>query len=283
MTFDLGTGDSNLTLEGFAGLSGVTDAVPITKLVFRNNTFTNRAWMRSTAANNGIVFDGNTHNNIDPQPQDVAGRIYLDGVNGCGYVVKNTLIQGGSSDGVRVGCRGVQILDSRFIDIEDAAEAHPDPIQVYGGNGVTIRGNYFSNTTSEIAGYIQITGGADGLVIEDNVFRAGRYTYVANLGLVKNSTFAHNTAEGGTCANNTPCGTVVTDGSSNLVIRDNILGRQPNASSVQNNLFYGGSVSGSNFVGAPSFVGPTGQWAGWRLASGSAGRNRASDGTDAGI
>jgi parallel beta helix pectate lyase-like protein/thrombospondin type 3 repeat protein len=283
MVFDLGSGDSNLTLEGFADLSGTTDAAPITNLVFRNNAFSNRAWMRSTAANNGIVFDGNTHIDISPQQGDVAGRVYLDGTSGCGYVVKNSLFQGGASDGVRVGCRGVQILNNRFLEIEDAADAHPDPIQIYGGSAVTIRGNYFENRTSEIAGYIQVSGGSDGLVIESNVFRSGRYTYVANLGIVRNSTFAHNTAEGGTCANNTPCGTLVTDGSSNLVIRDNILGRQPNAASVQNNMLYGGSASGSNFVGTPSFVGPPGEWAGWRLAAGSAGKGRASDSTDVGI
>ena len=65
--------------------------------------------------------------------------------------------------------------------------------------------------------------------------------------------------------------------------RDNILGRQPSAATVQNNLLYGGSASGTNFVGTPSFMGPSSDWSGWRLASGSAGKSRASDGTDVGI
>jgi hypothetical protein len=283
MVFDLGTGDSNLTLEGFSALSGTTDAVPITNLVFRDNAFNDRAWMRSTAANNGIVFDNDTFININPHSGDVAGRLYFDGVNGCGYLVQNSLFQGGGSDGVRVGCRGVQILNNRFLEIQDLADAHPDPIQIYGGSNVVIRGNYFQNTTSEIAGYIQVSGGSDSLTIEDNVFRAGRYTYVANLGLVKNSTFNHNTAEGGTCANNTPCGTLVTDQSSNLSITNNILGRQPNAATVQNNLLYGGSATGTNFTGTPTYIGPADTWSGWKLTTTSTGKARATDGTDVGI
>lgn len=271
--------DGNVTIEGLTITGADIEPRAIKNVTFRNNKFTGRAWFRSTATDNNIVVDGGTFNNINVQANDVAGRLYWDGPSGCGYVVRNVSMTGGDADGVRVGCRGVQILNSRFVNFGEGAN-HTDPIQVYGGSDVLIKGNYFDESGgSEIAAFLQATGYPSGMWLEDNVFRAGNVADLANLGGVPNSRFIHNTVETGDCLYGKRCGTLIMDGAQ-LTTRDNVLAVGLGG---DHNLVQEGSAGAGNMSGTPLFVGPLNEWAGWALEPLSPGVGQASDGLNVGI
>lgn len=289
MNIDFGNGDTGFTLDGMTGMSG--DIVgSASNITIKNSVFTSSIHVGTSIANANIVLDGNTHMNISPGQFDYAGRIHLDATGvPCGITVRNSTIGGGYSDGIRADCNGILIEGNKFIDIQDAEPYHADPIQVYGGRNVVIRKNLFDNrgTTglpnASVAAYVMLTDGQS-ITLEDNVFRSPGYTFLIEMGVDNGSSIIqNNTAETGTCGYGQPCGQFSIAGGSPTV-RNNILGRVPTSGSVYN-MAYGGSVSGTNFLGTPVFVGGATRtnYEDFYLATGSPGKNAGSDGKDVGI
>lgn len=287
MNIDFGNGDTGFTLDGMTGMSG--DIVgSASNITIKNSTFDSAIHIGTTTNNANIVLDGNRHVNITPQSNGVAGRIHLDATGvPCGITVRNSIIGGGYSDGIRADCNGILIENNKFIDLQDAEPYHADPIQIYGGKNITIRGNLFDNRgltglpNESVAAYVMITGGTSSLTIEDNVFRSPGYTYMID-GSISGGTIQYNTAETGTCGYGQPCGQIAATGT--FTARNNILGRVPGGTATYN-MVYGGSVSSTNFVGTPTFIGGSGRstYADFYLAPGSPGKNAGSEGIDVGI
>lgn len=287
MNIDFSNGDTGFTLDGMTGMGGdiMGTAANIT---IKNSVFTSAIHIGTSSANANIILDGNKHQNITPQANSVAGRIHLDATGvPCGITVKNSVLGGGYADGIRADCNGVLIENNTFIDFQDAEPYHADPIQMYGGSNVTIRKNIFDNRgltgrpDESVAAYIMITGGTSSLIVEDNIFRSPGYTFLID-GSISGGTIQNNTAETGTCGFGQPCGQIAATGT--FTARNNILGRAPGGTATYN-MVYGGSVSGTNFIGTPTFVGGAGRTAyqDFYLAAGSPGKNAGSDGGDVGI
>ncbi len=287
MDIDFSNGDSGFTLDGMTGMSG--DIVgSASNITIKNSVFTAGIHVGTTVSNANIVLDGNTHINITPASNGFAGRIHLDATGvPCGITVRNSTLGGGYADGIRADCNGVLIESNRFIDFQDAEPYHADPIQMYGGSNIVIRGNFFDNRgltglpNESVAAYVMITGGTSSITVEDNVFRSPGYTFLID-GTISGGTIQNNTAETGTCGFGQACGQVAATGS--FTARNNILGRVPGGTATHN-MVYGGSVSGTNFVGTPVFAGGSGRttYEDFYLAAGSPGKNAGSDSKDIGI
>lgn len=283
MKVNFSNGDTGFTLDGMTDMGGDITGTA-TNITIKNSTFTGRIRIGTSTANANIMLDGNTHMNITPGTQDFAGRVHLDATGSpCGITVKNSTLGGGFADGVRADCDGVQILNNRFIDFQDQEPYHADPIQIYGGRNVVVRSNFFSNNgpgaNVGAAAFIMVTSSGDGLIVEDNVFRAGGYTYIIIGG--NNALVQHNTAEAGACGFGQPCGQYSVG--SGGTFHNNIIARQPGGTSQNNMIFGGGTIGGTNFAGTPQYVGPLDTYAGWNLAPGSPGIGRATGGSNVGI
>ena len=145
--------------------------------------------------------------------------------------IRDSLFEGGNSDGVQNGGRGVRILDNEFRNmhqIDGADGVHADSIQLYGSAETVIRGNYFHH----VAVGIMCADGCDHEVIEDNVFAVDGSPYAVQLLSDNGSVFRHNTMlDYGTCDYNQPCGVLYLGNKSQdpasrgTVLKDNILTR----------------------------------------------------------
>jgi hypothetical protein len=287
-------GASNVRVEGVtvssADVGGTTKNVTIAKSNFTGNTVIRSAQM----SNANVVFDGNTHNNISPCSSCYEGRITLPGRNESapsGVTIKNSVFAGGMSDGIQNGSNGTQILNNEFRDMVQASAAHTDALQLYGSKNTVVRGNYMHN----VATGIMAPDGADHEVIEDNVILTSGYPWAILMGGDSGSVIRHNTLPGGACSWSISCGTarIVASNagraSTGTVVKDNIIGGYDLAGSlgeVNYNLVATGSARGSrDLIGKPAFTGggSPSTFAGYALASGSAGKANASEGADRGI
>lgn len=330
------TSVNNLTIDGVTFKRGVTDSSygggthTVSARIHgtsQNITLSNSDFLgftmvgASQMSNANIVFDTNQYKNIDP-PGDPwnfgpKGRIHIHETSGQpnGIVIKNSLFEGGSSDGIRIDddARGTQILDNVFTNIKDPGlddsdpkAEHTDPIQSYPRSiGTVIRGNLFlgggAGTTGNVSATIMMPDGNSGQVIENNVFTPGNYGFAILLYSDTASTIRHNTLVDGTCKYGR-CGVVLLGNKGGepvgqgTIIRDNILSSIDNdgngegggiaSFSSSYNLYHGSkpSVSTTNdLLGTASFVGPLGTYNGYRLASGSPGISNASDSKDRGV
>lgn len=262
-------------------------------ITISSSTFTSVFLVDTQSANANIVFDGNTHSNIDAPSGSYPARltVYCSG-SPSGITIQNSLFgPGGDADGVRPDCDDVQVLKNEFSDLVDKGGNHADPIQFYGARRAVIRGNYFHNQNGEISAYIMQADGGEGNVIEDNVFAGGRgLTYGITLYSDKGSIIRHNTFQRGVGGFNVPSGTLNLGNkpgqpvSTGTIIRDNILASASGGPfSGDHNLTQSAVDGPLNVVGAPVFVGPLTSYAGFRLAAGSPGKGAASDGLDVGI
>jgi hypothetical protein len=246
-----------------------------------------------------IVLAHNTHNNIPGSANDYTSRVELEAP---GVVVKNSLFSGGSSDGVRVGdAPDSRIIGNEFTAFDSVDPLHTDPIQFYGeGPRTIVRGNWFHDMV-DVSALIMMADGGGPHVIEDNLFGpGGNHTFSLTWYSDDGSIIRHNTFVGGNCDFNVPCGTInlgykpEDDRGTGTVIKDNIvtqIWRSGNGEgggtalfSSSHNLFRRGKPIGPGDIhGAPKFVGPPTALRGYRLARGSRGKGKASDGRDPGI
>jgi hypothetical protein len=286
---------ARIVLDGLtirsAYLRGATRDVTI-----RNSQFTGGFVVDSTSTGANLLLDGNTHVGINASATDSGARVT---VWGGGLTVQRSLFRGGDSDGVRVGGPGARILDNEFVDLVYAGGNHTDAIQIYGVDerDTTIRGNYFHGANMR-AGVIAGYDGVTRALIEHNVIDvagpAGR-PWAIELGSDNGSIVRHNTLVGGTCEWAMPCGIIYTDAKSGMpastgtVIVDNVATRVEVRAGSTNIARHHNMVRESpgagDFLGTPLFTGgarPT-SYAGFHLATGSPGKQAASDGTDVGI
>ena len=247
-------------------------------------------------ANARILFDRNVHADIDTCTSCFQGRVHVDGLSEqpSGVVIANSVFSGGNSDGVRADANGVQILGNEFHGLRDEDPFHTDPIQLYGGTNVVIRGNYFHDNA--VSAQIMMADGGDHNVVEDNVIAGDGYTWAMTWYSDDGSVIRHNTFADGACNAGVRCGVINvgakagTPPGRGTIIRDNVMGGvsngggdQDSAFAAEHNLTALPTPGAGNLTAEPEFIGPLDAYAGYALAPGSPGAGRASDGGDAGI
>ena len=164
---------SNITLDGLT-IGGLTIGDSRTKnITVRNSLFDrSQATLRTGELVTRTSVDRNRHIGFVAGGGGGEGRIFLPERTGqpAGVTIRDSLFEGGNSDGVQNGGRGVRILDNEFRNmhqIDGADGVHADSIQLYGSAETVIRGNYFHH----VAVGIMCADGCDHEVIEDNVLR----------------------------------------------------------------------------------------------------------------
>ena len=262
-----------------------------------NSKFTGMAVVNAEQmVNANVLFDGNTHADIDTCTECYAGRLHIEGNSGrpSGVVVANSVFSGGNSDGVRADADGIEIRGNEFFGLRDQDPFHTDPIQIFGGTRVTIRGNYFHDL--HVSAAIMMADGGTRNVVENNLIAPGGHTYPLTWYSDNGSIIRHNTFADGTCDFDKRCG-IINLGAKpgrqvghGTIIRDNVLGgiSYPGASAdriftAEGNLSRDAIPGAGNITGLPTYVGPTSRYSGYRLAQGSLGEDHSSDGTDSGI
>jgi len=284
---------TNIDVEGMTITGGRIGGSSKNVTVGRSN-FTGLFLIETSSSSANIVLDGNRHVNLDASDSLPARVTVWAGGSPAGVTIKNSLFQGGDSDGVRPDSDGVQILNNEFADIVDKGANHADPIQFFGAKRAVIRGNYFHNANGNISAYIMQADGGVGNIIEDNVFAAGKGVgYGITLYSDDGTVIRHNTFQPGTCDFSIPCGTLSLGNKSGqavsrgTIIRDNIVGAIGGGSGTytsDHNLYTNASAGGvGDIKGTPAFVGPLTSYSGFYLSSSSVGRTAASDGTAVGI
>jgi hypothetical protein len=288
------SGTNGLTFNSvtFTGVNTVTGST-VHDLTFQNSSFNSAFLQLYNLSNSNILLDKNTHNNVEAggQVTNCCRIIVADGSGNSGVTVQNSVMNGGSSDGIQVG-QPMNILNNEFANILETCSngCHTDAIQIYGGTSVVIRGNYIHNTSTGIVAF----DGTSNDTVENNIIDTQGRPWGIEWYADHNSIIRHNTVlYRASCDFNLTCGTIDinTKGASGsgTQVYDNIATTVRIASGVSvarqdHNLLRSGAKSGDT-TGSPTYVGgslPT-TIAGFELASGSLGNNGASDGTDIGM
>ncbi len=244
--------------------------------------------------NANIVFAFNVHADVNTCASCYQGRVHVEGTSGrpAGVLVRDSVFSGGNSDGVRADADDVQIIDNEFFGLRDKDPFHTDPIQLYGGSHVVIRGNWFHDNA--VSAQIMMADGGSDNVVEDNVISGDGYTFAITWYSDVGSVIRHNTFSGGTCNANVICGTLNLGSKPDdppgrgTVIRDNVIGgisSDPKLSryTADHNLTATTILGDDNVKGLPQFRGPETAFRGYRLAPGSPGSGKGSGGADPGI
>jgi hypothetical protein len=190
--------------------------------------------------------------------------------------------------------RRIRVLDNEFYGFKDEEPFHTDPVQIYGGTNVEIRGNYFHDNA--VSAQIMMADGGGDNVVADNVISGAGYTWAITWFSDDGSVIQHNTFTDGSCDNNIRCGMINLGAKADdppgrgTVIRNNIMGGISNGGEgklsryrADHNLTAVKTLGARNVMGRPRFRGPLGNYKGYRLANGSPGTRGASDGSDTGI
>lgn len=305
MSPELSTGDANFTLDGLT-LNGDSDPSgeididnDVHDVTIRNSTITDT--VKVTGDRSGPLLFDNVH--FDAHVSDCAGgclpALWI-GPGGTAHdtkiVVRNSLFTHSPGDGIQAGS-AFTVTDSEFHVTNDGAcdSCHTDSIQLFGGQaddgtGSTILRDYIHDGGTDSDGIVEFDGGGHH-DIEDNVI-AREQLFGMDLGNDSASKVIHNTIVMANSRTGIDMTSKNTPGSSGETIRDNVIpsieftGGGCNCTATpaayDHNLIPG--ASSPNIAGAPTFVGgssPT-TYAGFALASGSAGKGAASDGLDAG-
>lgn len=286
----------NVRVDGVT-VTSANIAGPSRNLTISHSNFTGIAVVDAQQmVNANVVFDGNTHADIDSCTGCYAGRLFIGGNSGrpSGVVVANSVFSGGNSDGVRADADGIEIRDNEFFGIRDENPYHTDPIQIYGGTRIAIRGNYFHDL--HVSAAIMMADGGSHNVVENNVIAPGGYTWALTWYSDNESIIRHNTFADGECDFQKACGIIALGAKpgeppgQGTIIRDNVLGGigYPGRGRdrwfvAEHNLSRDPIPGASNITGLPTYVGPASRYSGYRLAEGSLGEQDASDGADTGI
>ena len=118
-------------------------------LAFDHLTWTAASNVRARGTNQALLFEHDVFDNLGTGLWE--GRITVRGYDQTkpvGVTISNSHFAGGCSDGIQVigDAYGVQIgPGNEFTNIQQAGcdPVHADPIQLYGGNGAVVTGNYF--------------------------------------------------------------------------------------------------------------------------------------------
>jgi hypothetical protein len=294
MRFRFGPGDANFVVDGVSGAGGRVDG-GVSNVVVRNSAF--NTCMFFFGSNSDVVFDGNTHLDIDATCHNA--RLHM---GGSGVTVKNSLLSGGDSDGAFIASDGVTLEGNRIINVcEGPTGNHTDGIQFEDPNGIgvpdssqsygydaVVRGNYFNFMGCPVTAGQALSSydsGTEGALLEDNVIDTTR-PWGIELYSDEGSVVRHNTVRyygPGTCAFNQQCGRIALDrkpadpAGSGTQVYDNVaVVMSGNGSTAARN-------DHNTNPATVSHVGPLTSWAGFALAPGSPGKGAASDGLDTGI
>ena len=132
MRFAFGSGDANFVIDGVSNAGGRIDG-GVSNVVVRNSAF--NTCMFFSGSNSGVVFDGNTHLDIDATCHNA--RLHM---GGSGVTVKNSLMSGGDSDGAFIASDGVTLEGNRIVNVcEGPTGNHTDGIQFEDPNGIGTR------------------------------------------------------------------------------------------------------------------------------------------------
>ena len=286
-------GVANVWIDGVtvteASIGGASRNVTIS-----NSRFTGLAVVHADQMTDArILLDANLHAGIDTCLECFQGRVHVEGDSGSrsGVKIANSLFKGGNSDGVRADANGVEIVGNEFTGLKDQDPLHTDPIQIYGGTNVVIRGNFIHD--NDVSAGIMMADGGRGNLVEGNVISGTESTWAMTWYSDDGSVIRHNTFVDGACRFNQPCG-VINIGAKEgdrpgrpTVIRDNVLGGvggdESSAFRADHNLSRDPLPGRGNVQGLPAYAGPTDTRAGHRLAPRSPGERAASDGSDPGI
>ena len=289
MRINLGSGDSNFTLDGMTAMGGSVGG-GASNITVKNSSF--NTCLNFSGAQTNVVFDHNTHANINA----TCGNSRI-GLGGSGVTIQNSTLTGGDADGVFVYTDDALVRNNRIVDIcSGPTDNHIDGLQYAdpgdpsGGYNTTVRGNLFSFTgCTSPTGYQQALtsydSGTRNALIEDNVIvttRPGGIELYSDQG----SIVRHNTVRyypQGTCVFNTTCGKIeltrksADPAGTGTQVYDNVaavaIGSGSTAARNDHN----------TNPATVSYVGPLSVWAGFALAAGSPGKGAASDGLDTGI
>lgn len=298
---------SNITFDGIKVSEMFVDDSRTKNITLKNSTITGQITFRTgDLANANILLDHDVIRDFNATGSGGEGRIWLpENTNQpSGITIQYSEFTGGMSDGIQNGSNGTVIQYNEFHDMVEGSSGgvHTDAIQLYGSKNTVIRGNYFH----DVPDAIMAPDGTDHEIIEDNVFKGANdafgYPFAITLYSDDSSVVQHNTMADGSCTFNLRCGIIrignkgscsfstECDQSHGTVIKDNIIGEisccdagANTGYTLTNNLIRSGSTT-NNTAGSPNYSGGTAPstWGGFALASGSPGKNSASDGTDVG-
>jgi hypothetical protein len=298
MRYSFGSDDSGITLDGMSEMGGRISS-GAANITVRNSAFDTCAHFSGSQTN--VVFDSNTHININA----TCGNSRL-GLNASGVTIRNSLMQGGDTDGAFISANGVVVENNRFINLcegptgnhtdglqfaDPNAIGTPDASQSLGYNAV-VRRNFFSFTGCR-NGYAQALSsydsGTQGALIEDNVVDTTR-PWGIELYSDDGSIVRHNTVRYyadlqcvfgglvcGQIALTTKTGSHWDPPGTGTQVYDNvgIVNRSAGSTAARNDHNVNPALV--------TYVGPLTSYAGFRLAAGSVGRGAASNGSDVGI
>jgi hypothetical protein len=302
MRYSFGSGDYGFTLSGLSGMGGSISS-GARDITVKNSAFNTYAHFNNLT-NANIVFDSNTHINIDSPSGAPNARIGVGGggTTPTGVTIKNSLMRGGDSDGIFIGAT-LNVLNNEFDEICDGGGPNhadmlqfADPGDAAGGVGGVIRGNYFhSSATCGVQALTSYDSGTKGVLVEDNVLDVRR-PWAIEFYSDESSIIRHNTLRyypASECIFNIECGQIDITRKSHdpvgtgTVVVDNVATRVSarNSSTLaerHHNLVRSGAAAG-DLTGIPVLVGPLTSRSGYLLSPGSPGKGAASDGLDIGI
>jgi hypothetical protein len=286
---DLRYNASHLVFDGFQNLDGWniygSDHITI------KNSRTSGGFGVSNSASH-ITFDNDVFDDVEQMGGE--GRLTIMG-SSTDVTIENSHFGGndGCSDGVQLtgGSSDILVQHNEFEGIQqgdciDINGAHTDPLQLYGASDVTIDGNWFHDNST---GIMSPDGNGSPVTITNNVLASdgNGYSWAIVDGGGTDDVIRHNTIAG--------AWTISVDRSNqgdwpdSETVKDNVLaggdayvGSGVTGSVFDYNLVAGGGAGAHSVTGSPTYVGGSGPCA-YKLTTGSAGHNAASDGRDMGI
>jgi hypothetical protein len=245
-------------------------------ITIRNSAFTSATTIDGLA-NSNVLFDHDTFNNINAGGQyDTPARIHLaySSSTHSGVTIQNSLMNGGSTDGVQSGV-GVNIINNEFTNIREGScsACHTDAIQLIDAPGSVVRGNWLHNNQDGITAFDGLTNAT---IVDNAIGPQQSDPDCIDMYALKNSLIAHNSCSSGMDIwldhkDADPASTGNT-------LRDNfapsgLAGRDVSSNTRMNNM------TNPTYKGGTS---PT-SYPGFGLSPSSAGIGGASDGLDVGV
>lgn len=279
------TGDHSFTLDGLT-FGGGTLRDGAHDITVRNSTVTGNLVFYELE-NSNIVFNNNTHNNIDGCDDCYGARVYVGAsvlTKPSGVTIQNSLFRGGSS-------RAIQTLVQVVIKNNEFDDVHAVALE-YSAHGAHVVGNYIHNAPTGIVAY----NGMSHTLIENNVITtAGRGAGI-EIGADTGSVIRHNTLTNPPgCNPGGDCGHIWISGhpdygpGSGTVVKDNILTGMyvaPGTTLAEqsHNLMAAGAGE-YDIAGRPQYYGTPNpmSFKGYASSDSSPSKHAASDGTDIGI
>jgi hypothetical protein len=268
-------GASNIAIDGLTVRGGtITGATK--NITIRNSAFTSATTIDGLA-NANVLFDHDTFNNINAGGQfDSPARIHLSYSSSThsGVTIQNSIMDGGSADGVQSGV-GVNIINNEFTNIREGScsACHTDAIQLIGAAGSLVQGNWLHNNQDGITAFDGLTNAT---IVDNAIGPQQSDPDCIDMYALKNSLIAHNSCTSGMDIwldhkDADPASTGNT-------IRDNFAPRGLAGRDVSSN-------TRTNNLTNPTYQGGTAptSYTGFKLAPNSAGVGTATDGGDVGI